>query len=142
MNDTPGSILAIDYGRVRMGLALSLDPGGAPIPLPPLRRGQGREATLLALEEMKAQYRIRMVVLGLPLHADRSESPICREVRNWGKRIHRRLGIPVTYEDEHLSSHEAESRLEALGLSSRQRADANDSTAAQIILESYLEHHP
>ncbi len=58
----------------------------------------------------------------------------------FGKRLEE-AGIPLFYQDERLSSFEAEEALQASGLNSRQIRDKVDQTAACLILTRYLDSH-
>jgi putative Holliday junction resolvase len=131
-------ILAIDYGRVRHGIAVSDALGMASHPLPALQRSSPErdDAVLAALIEERD---VRSLVVGLPLNMDGSEGPMAKEVRAFAERLGKSLGLPVEMEDERLSTDEAEAFLSQAGLRPSDRRKLRDSVAAAVILRSVLE---
>lgn len=130
-------ILAIDYGRVRHGLAVTDGLGLAAHPLPALqRRDPARD--LEYLRTLVAEREVRHLVLGLPINMDGSEGPMAAEVRRFGVALSVGLGLAVHYEDERLSTDEAEARLQERGLRPSDRRKLRDSMAAAIVLEAVL----
>lgn len=134
-------ILALDYGRVRIGLAVSDALGIAAHPLPAWRRRTLAE-DLAGLARLAAERDVQRLVVGLPLNMDGSEGPMAAEARAFGLRLGAALGLPVDFEDERLSTDEAETRLMAAGLRPPERRRLRDSLAAAVILEAVLERPP
>ena len=130
-------LLAIDYGRVRHGLAVSDALGLAAHPLPALQRSQPAR-DLAHLKRVIEERDVAEVIVGLPLHMSGDEGAMAVEVRRFGTALAEQLGLPVTYEDERLSTDEAETRLSARGLRPSERRKLRDSMAAAIILETVL----
>ncbi len=87
-----------------------------------------------------ATHEVNHVVFGLPLNMDGSEGPIARHVRNFATRFSESTGIAVEFQDERLSSFEAEARL-AGQVGKRKKKAAVDAVAAAVILEAWLEAH-
>jgi len=131
-------ILAIDYGRVRHGLAVSDGLGLAGHPLPALRRTQASR-DLSELRRVVAEHDVRRLVVGLPLNMDGSEGPMAAEARAFAQGLERELGLPVLLEDERLSTDEAESLLREGGLRPSERKTLRDSVAAAVILRAVLD---
>lgn len=134
-----GRVLAIDYGRARIGLALS-DPLGITVrPLPALAN-QGTGATMNALERLVVEEQVDRLVLGLPLTLDGKEGPACQEVRRFAEQLVQRFPrLPLEQVDERLTSKHAHALLKGAGLKARRRAELADSTAAVLLLQSYLQ---
>lgn len=130
--------LAIDYGRVRHGLAVSDGLGMAAHPLPALQR-KDPEQDLRQLRKLIEERDVRRLVLGLPLNMDGSEGPMVAEVRRFGTQLAADLDLPVVYEDERLSTDEAESQLMHRGLRPSDRRKLRDSLAAALILGALLD---
>lgn len=132
-----GRILAIDYGRRRIGLALS-DPLGLiaqPHGVLAVRR-PGTEWTPLV--ELCWEWEVRRVVVGLPLDADGREGPMAEEARRWSEVLARKLELDVVLRDERFSSTWAERTADELELRGTDRNDRLDALAAQAILEDHL----
>jgi putative Holliday junction resolvase len=131
-------ILAIDYGRVRHGLAVSDALGMASHPLPALQRVSA-ERDLASLKRVIDERDVRRLVIGLPLNMDGSEGPMAKEVRAYAELLASGLGLAVEFEDERLSTDEAEAFLSQAGLRPSDRRKLRDSVAAAVILSSVLE---
>lgn len=134
-----GRILAIDYGRRRIGLAVSDALGLVARPLGTLQRTNRRD-DLRRLRQVVRQHEIRRIVVGHPLHLDGTASEMAAEAARFAKRVEKQLGVPVELVDERLSSWEAEQMLAAGRIAPRKRAAELDQVAAAVILRDYLEH--
>lgn len=144
-----GRVLAIDYGRKRIGLAISDELGLTARPLTILghtnRRNDLRRIRLLAREQQ-----VRFVVVGLPLRLDGRTGEMALEVKRFAARLGKELGLPVDFGDERLTSREADeisTSKRAIKIGSRAssrtagRKSARDDVAAAIILRDYLALH-
>ncbi len=78
------------------------------------------------------------ILLGLPLNMDGTEGERALKVREFGAILEETSGLPVVYEDERLTSIEAEEILIEAGLSREERKKVIDKVAAEIILRDYL----
>ena len=130
-------ILAIDFGRKRLGLALSDPSLTVAAPLPALvRKGQGWWDELLAL---LVSHSVMEVVVGLPRNMDGSYGPAAEVCRKFGGEWEGRCGLPVVMLDERLSSAAASASLREGGLSERQQRGKLDSVAASLLLQVHLQ---
>jgi putative Holliday junction resolvase len=146
---TTGVILAIDYGRKRLGLALSDEFGVTSRPYATWNR-INRRRDLSRLRELVRQEGIRRIVVGLPLHLDGTPSEMSEEARSFATRVEKALGLPVEMMDERLSSWEAHETLSNVSSSKRAHGGSPERTAARkktpldeiaaaIILRDYLD---
>jgi putative Holliday junction resolvase len=133
-----GRILAIDYGRRRIGLAISDALGLVARPLGTLQRTNRRD-DLRRLRQVVRQHEIRRIVVGLPLHLDGTAGEMATEAARFAARVEKQLGMPVELVDERLSSWEAEQMLAPGRTAPRKRAAGIDQVAAAVILRDYLE---
>lgn len=78
------------------------------------------------------------VVVGLPLNMDGTEGPRTKLVRAFAARIGDRLGLPVEFEDERLSSASADWSMARTGLTRGQKKSRRDSMAAAAILRTFF----
>ena len=131
-------VLAIDYGRRRIGLAISDELGLTAQPLTTLTR-TNRQSDLRRLREFVRKHGVRRIVVGHPLNLDGTASEMTVEAERFAARIEKHLGLPVVLMDERLSSWEAEQMLaERPKKNSRKRARTVDETAAAVILRDFL----
>ncbi len=133
-----GRVLAIDYGRRRIGLAVSDALGLAARPLGTLERTNRRD-DLRRLRQVVRQHEIRRIVVGHPLHLDGTAGEMATEAARFAARIEKQLSVPVELVDERLSSWEAEQMLAAGKAAPWKRAVKLDALAAAVILRDYLE---
>jgi putative Holliday junction resolvase len=130
-------ILALDYGRRRIGIALS-DPLGI------MAHGQQTlervniRTDLGTLKDLIEQQQVSQIVVGNPLHMTGQESELSREARAFASRLAAEAGVPYLMWDERLSSRQAGRYLAESGRSKGHRG-AVDRMAAELILNSYLE---
>ena len=142
-------LLGIDLGERRVGLAIADGSGGRAQPLMTVVRSGGDEADLAALARIVDQHGVAEIVVGLPLEASGAEGPQAALTRRWVEAVAGRLGLPVSFRDERLSSHLAEQRVGPMKrgrsggpptptqrLSYRSRIDRE---AAAIILQDELD---
>lgn len=132
-----GRILAIDYGRRRIGVAVSDELGLTARPLENIQRSN-READMRRLREICREQGVRRIVVGQPLHINGSTGEMAQEAERYAGRLRKGLGLPVEMLDERLTSWEAEEMVAETG----RRADRReplDATAAAVLLREYLE---
>ena len=125
-------VLALDYGSARCGCAVS-DPSGTIVtPIAEVQRPGSRRG-LAALRELVRERQVELVVVGLPLSLDGSDTDQTRETREFARRLASSLGeeIPVEMHDERFTTRMAQ-RMEGPLNSSE------DSRAAAHLLESWL----
>ena len=125
------TILGIDYGLSRIGLALWKRGWPAARPLPDIARSGNRG--LRGILELIDAEQVNLVIIGLPLGERGEETSVSGEARLFGKRLIKRTRVGVQFQDEYGSSMEAR---EILGRT--QSGASEHSVAAAIILESFL----
>src|SRR5712692_552339 len=107
-------ILAIDYGRGRIGLAVCDALGVVPRPLATLARTNRRD-DLRRLREIVRRHAVRQILVGHPLHMDGTTGEMAREAARFAARIEKQLGLPVELVEERVASWEAGQILAAKG---------------------------
>lgn len=133
--------LGIDYGLKRIGLAVSDPTGTIATPLDTLQRRAGKRPPLARLEQLGRELAIEQLVVGLPLGLDGEETEWCKEVRSVGQQLAWRLGVPVSFVDERMTSVRAQRAVRSVGLprQERERKERVDAAAAQLILQAWLD---
>jgi len=131
-----GRILAIDYGRRRIGLAVSDELGLTAQPLGTVVR-TNRRNDLRRLQQIVRKYNVCRIVVGHPLHLDGTAGEMAEEAARFAARIEREVALPVALVDERLTSWEAE-QVRAETKPARRRGPV-DPIAAAVLLRDYLE---
>jgi putative Holliday junction resolvase len=131
-------LLGVDFGRVRVGLAVSDPDRKFSFPLATYER-QGRARDADHFRALVAEEGVGGLVVGLPVHLDGREGEKAAEARAFGKWLAGVTGLPVVFWDERFTTVEAESALWDAGLTHKQRKARRDRVAAQILLQAYLD---
>jgi putative pre-16S rRNA nuclease len=139
--------LAIDYGERRIGLALSDATGllASPWKQMPNDANVGAAARRLADEVKRLQAEddgLAAVVIGLPRRLNGDANEQTGRVRAFARQLAEEIALPITLQDERLTSHEADERLAQRERDWRKRKNDVDAMAAAIILQDYLDHQP
>jgi putative holliday junction resolvase len=145
----PARILALDYGRARIGLAIADAETALAQPVGTLDR-INRNEDMRRLRELVREHGVKQIVVGLPLRLDGTRGDMAEEAARFGQRVHKQLGLPVEMVDERLTSWEAERLLEEHQgrtihtASSKKPKKENekpgvDAIAAALILKEYLD---
>jgi putative holliday junction resolvase len=130
-------VLALDYGTVRIGVALSDEMGWTAQPLETLnRRTLDRDIAHIAY--LVGTYAVRQVLLGFPIQLDGREGPAIQAMREFQARLEQGVPVPVILWDERLTTKAAEDLLIAADVSRKKRKGVVDRIAASILLQSYL----
>jgi putative Holliday junction resolvase len=103
----PNRVLAIDYGRKRIGLALSDELRMTAQPLAILVR-KNRQSDIRRLRQTCRDRGVAQIVVGHPLHLSGAGSVMAEQTARFAARLQKELGIPVELQDERLTSWEAE----------------------------------
>lgn len=137
-DERPGRVLAIDYGKSRIGIAVSDELGilAHPRPFVPGRPPQRAIRRIAALARAEG---VTHLVLGLPLNMDGSEGPSAARVRTFGEELVRVIGLPLDFEDERLSTVEASALLRAAGVRGPEARGKIDSASAAVFLQTWLD---
>jgi putative Holliday junction resolvase len=141
VGQTPGvptRVLGIDYGHVRIGLAVSDPNAKIASPLATHSR-RSRRQDAHYFRELLEREQIGQIVLGLPVRLDGSEGEKAMEVRHFGKWLREVTRLPLVYWDERFSTVEAEGHLRSARLTHKRRKARRDQVAAQVFLQSYLD---
>ncbi len=158
-------LLGVDFGTVRIGLAVSDADRKIASPLTTYTRrgwriedGESRmengesnstagpasilhppSSILVYFKGLVEEEEIGQIVVGLPLHTDGREGQKAVEARRFGRWLAEVTGLPVMFWDERFTTVEAERHLLAAGMTNKRRKARRDRVAAQILLQSYLD---
>ena len=131
--------LAIDLGDVRTGIASGDDVLRLATPVKVIEASG--DALLRALDAVIDEHGPDALVIGLPLHMDGRESPRSAAARAFGAAAGARWSLPVHFQDERLTSFDADQRMARSGRTHAQKKAIRDALAACALLEDFLSSH-
>ena len=139
MIPTEGRILALDWGEVRIGLALSDESQTLATPLETLRRREGKRFPMPRFLQLIAVHNPVGLVVGLPLSLEGTEGDSATAARDVADTVARRTGLPLEMWDERMSTARALAAIWEQGGSTRGRKAEVDALAAAVLLQHFLD---
>jgi putative holliday junction resolvase len=130
------TIAAIDYGRRRLGIAITDSAGIAAFPAGVIQR-HSLKRDLAILNARLRELDATLVIVGWPLNMDGTVGPAARAAERFAQHLNEATGLEVELYDERLSTFEAEQRLKSTAKPAHRNV-AVDAAAAAVILESWL----
>ncbi|TWT13405.1 Holliday junction resolvase RuvX [Streptococcus sp. sy010] len=134
-------IMGLDVGSKTVGIAIS-DPLGFTaqgLEIIPINEDK-EEFGFERLEELIKTYRVDKVVVGLPKNMNNTSGPRVEASLAYGQQVEERFKLTVDYQDERLTTVQAERMLvEQADISRNKRKKVIDKLAAQLILQNYLD---
>jgi putative Holliday junction resolvase len=131
-------ILALDHGTVRIGVAVSDELGMLAHPLDFLP-AEPLETFLDRLKQLVREREVSLLVVGMPRNMDGSYGPSAQKVQAFVHLLKETLPLPIRTWDERLTSTQAHRLLAESGKRERDRRGRVDSSAAAVLLQSYLD---
>ena len=134
-------IMCIDYGDSRLGIAFTdfLQVTSNPYEN---YNSKGQEQDLEYISSLAKSNNVNLIVIGMPYSLDGSENERTKKTRDFGTLLSNYTNIKVVYEDERLSSYEAEEILKQKKVAPKDRKKQLDMLSAAIILQAYLNNNP
>ncbi len=132
--------MALDYGRRRIGVAVS-DPGRTiAAPHVALRNEDPPAEPPRGLLNLLGDLQPTLVIVGIPLHMDGEAGEMAAEARAFAASIASQSGLQVLERDERLTSYEAAEMLREMDLPRRKRREKGrkDMLAATVLLRAFL----
>lgn len=131
-------ILAIDWGNVRLGLAVADPTGIIATPLPPIKR-KGNEKDIAELARVISEQEVSEIVIGMPLNIQGESGKSAAEVKNFALLLEKHFEGKIHFIDERYSTHAAERSLLEADVSRKKRKELRDGVAAAWILQGFLD---
>ncbi len=131
-------VLGVDYGRARIGVAISDELGMLAHPVETIH-AQDLKAALQRIAEIARERKVGRVVLGLPRQMSGAEGVAASEVKTFAEKLRPLLSCELILWDERLTTTAAGRALRDSGRKTRQTRGVIDQVAAQMILQSYLD---
>lgn len=132
----PQLIMAFDFGTQKMGVAVgsSLIESATPLDLVSMKDGIPQWDSLLKLIQ---QHQPNLLLVGLPLNMDDSESELSARARKFARRVRHQTNIETWMVDERLTTREARDELDKYQSQGRGKRLNSDSLAAALFIESW-----
>lgn len=134
-------LMGLDVGSKTVGVAIS-DPLGFTaqgLEIIPINENKW-EFGLERLAELVKDYKVQKFVIGLPKNMNNTSGPRVEASQAYGDKLKERFDLPVDYQDERLTTVQAERMLvEEADISRGKRKKVIDKLAAQLILQNYLD---
>lgn len=130
--------IAVDVGRVRVGVAVADELGLVAHPRP-FVDGRDPRRAVEALAALAREEGIGLFVVGLPRTLKGEEGPSARRARRFAEALAKKPGVSVELVDEWLSTREAKARLRDAGRDEREQRELVDSASAAVVLQAWLD---
>ncbi|HUJ31835.1 MAG TPA: Holliday junction resolvase RuvX [Candidatus Acidoferrum sp.] len=137
---TARRILAIDYGRKRIGLALSDELRLIAQPLATLQRSNRRN-DMDRIRQICESHSVARIIVGHPLHMSGEAGEMAAEAARFAARLEKQTGLKTELVDERLTSWEAGRTMAEVKSSARRKRGPRDEVAAAVLLRDYLERN-
>jgi putative Holliday junction resolvase len=128
-------LLGIDYGRKKVGLAIGDSRTGLVEPYKVVRVKSEKDVVGKAVRIAQKE-QVEQIVLGI------SEGEIGKETKEFGKKLEERLEVPVVFQDETLTTYEAQELSIEAGIKRKKRKKLEDAYSATLILQAYIDCLP
>ncbi|PIP18101.1 MAG: Holliday junction resolvase RuvX [Parcubacteria group bacterium CG23_combo_of_CG06-09_8_20_14_all_35_9] len=128
-------LLAIDYGRKRIGLALSDEEERLALPYKVIEN-KGFNFTLVSLQKICKKENVVRIIVGKPLSLKGKEGKQTKLTDEFISKLKERVKIPIISYDERMTS-----KLAGRLIRKIKGKVAKDAIAAMVILQEYLDKH-
>lgn len=139
MIPSQGRVLALDWGEIRIGLALSDETQFLASPLETLVRRRGKRFPMQAFLGLVGTHHPVGLVVGLPLTPEGLEEESAIAARTLAAEVERKTGLPLAFWDERMSTARALAAIREQGGSTRGRREDVDALAAAVLLQHWLD---
>lgn len=134
-----GRILSIDYGKKRIGIALSDPMKIVASPLKTIHAGKNDKETLALIVQEIESYDLETIIIGLPLLLSGKESETSLLVRKLVATLEEKITTPIILWDERLTSKQVERVMMEGNVKRKKRTEHVDTLSATLILQSYMD---
>lgn len=133
-------MMGLDYGSTTVGVAMSDALGYTSQPKETIVREKENHLrrTLAKIAELTEENEIGLIVLGRPVRMDGTDGTRVAKTEEFREALEKRVNVPIVWQDERLTTVEADEILEEMGIPRSERKKYIDSIAASIILRDYM----
>jgi len=129
-------ILGLDWGSVRIGVAMSDEEQRMAFPL---QHPIDKKNALEEIRDLVTEYEIRRVVIGLPVSLQGNPTESTEKVKKFGAELEKELELMVDYFDERFSTVASTKSLHDQNIKEKEQRKIKDNIAAALMLQQYLE---
>lgn len=133
-----GAVLAFDFGKKRIGVAIGNTAVGVAHPLATVD-SEMTERRFALIGQLIQTWQPVLLVVGLPLHSDGTVHELTQLSQRFARRLSGRFNIKVIMKDERYTSETASATLREAGITGRKQKAVLDQVAAQQILQSFFD---
>lgn len=133
-------LLAVDFGDVRTGLAVSDDLGMLAVGLETVR-ANGQRALMEKIIETARAYNVTKIIVGNPVNMNGTLGERSERCRDFAQRLGEAAGLPVEMFDERCTTMLAHTIMNETNTRGKKRKNTVDTLSAQIILQDYMDSH-
>lgn len=133
-----GAVLAFDFGKKRIGVAIGNNTLGIARPLVTID-SEVTERRFAVIAQLIETWQPVLLVVGLPMHTDGATHELTQLSQRFARRLAGRFNIKVILEDERYTSLTACAELREAGITGRKQKSVLDQVAAQQILQSFFD---
>jgi putative Holliday junction resolvase len=123
-------ILGVDYGKKRIGIAIATSTIAEPLTVIKVKR---QNEAIEKIGNIVKENKTEEVILGI------SEGEMAEETRKFGETLEKHLSLPIKYQDETLSTKDADSLAIEAGIGPKKRKSLRDAYAATVMLQEYID---
>jgi putative Holliday junction resolvase len=132
-----GRVLGLDLGQSRIGVAISDSERRVSVPVGTIRTGA--PADVKAIAAIVRDNEVTEIVVGHPLTLSGDRGAAAYHAEKFAEALRGFLELPVTLQDERLTTVQADRGLAEAGVRGRRRRDVIDQSAATLILQAFLD---
>jgi putative Holliday junction resolvase len=129
-------VIGLDWGTVRVGVAMSDEEAKLAFPLQHTLEAQ---TAIKDIVKMIEEYQVSKIVLGLPVSMQGSETDSTVRTKKFAEKLSAEVKIPIETVDERLSSVASAQALHQQGLATKDHKAVKDNIAAALMLQQYLD---
>ena len=133
-----GTVLAFDFGRKRIGVAVGNTALKLAHPLTTLH-GEKNDQRFAAIHALIEEWQPVLLIVGLPFHSDGAAHEMTHLCQRFARRLTGRFNIRTLFVDERYTSITASAALHQAGVPGRKQKPILDQIAAQHILQSFFD---
>lgn len=131
-------ILGIDYGKVKLGFAISDPSRNISVPLE-VGSFNKEEEKILYIVNLVDKHKICGLVIGKPVNMDGTDSESSKKIEKFTNLLQQSTELPIFLQDERLSTKAAHSLLKSVGINRKARDEVDDQISASLILETVID---